>query len=426
MNYTRFLNPVSLARQPSPIRVLTAILARSPPSMISLAAGSPNVDLFPFKEAEIKLRDGTTMHLDEKKMKTALQYGATPGHGDLLKFLKEMQKTLHNPPTFDRPPDEGGLDVCVTTGSQDGICKSMEMLINPGDNILIDSPTYAGTLAILRPLGCNMLSVATDHQGMIPDALQDVLSRWKPSEKRDPQSSMPRVLYTIPNGVNPTGASLTLKRKEQIYKIAQDYDLLIMEDDPYYFLQYSERAPTFLSLDVDGRVLRFDSFSKVLSSGLRVGFVSGPRPLVNRIEMHMMASVMHTPMMSQMLVSELLNMWGMDGFLKHVDEVVDFYRDKKDSTIKAAEKHLTGLAEWHEPVAGMFLWMKLKGIEDTKSLIEEKAARKEVLLVPGCAFMADDTAPCPYVRASFSLASKENIDLGLSRLAALIREEISN
>lgn len=426
MNYARFLNAVSLARQPSPIRLLTALVMRSGPSMISLAGGMPNPDMFPFQEAEFKLRDGTVLRLSEDRMKVALQYGATNGVSDLVKFLRNMQKTLHNPPNLDWKPEAGGIDICVTPGSQDGLLKSFEMLISPGDQVIVDSPTYSGAIAALRPLDCKLLGVETDEHGMIPSSLQAILSKCEAAENGKKGSNMPKFLYTIPNGVNPTGASLTLERKHEIYKIAKKYDLLILEDDPYYFLQFNEtRIPSFLSMDEDGRVLRFDSFSKIISSGLRVGFVTGPAPLVERVVMHLMVSTMHSSSISQVMMSDLLNRWGLDGFEAHVQNVAEFYRKQKDLMIAAANKWIKDLAEWNEPQAGMFLWIKLKGIKDTKTLIEVKAQKKEVLLVPGYTFLPDPNEPSPYVRASFSLASAEQMDKAFQRLADLIREEVS-
>lgn len=422
MNYTRFLNAVSLARQPSPIRVLTAIVAQSGPSMISLAGGMPNPNLFPFQEAEFKLRDGTVLRLNEEKMRVALQYGATNGFSDLLGFLKKLQKSLHNPPNFTWKAEKGGIDICVTPGSQDGLLKSFEMLVSPGDNVIVDSPTYAAALTALRPLGCRLLAVETDQHGTIPSSLRSVLSQCETS-----RGSFPKFMYTIPNGVNPTGATLTLDRKQEIYSIARKYDLLILEDDPYYFLQFnSPRIPSFLSLDEDGRVLRFDSFSKILSSGLRVGFVTGPGPLVERIVMHLMVSSMHSSTIAQMMVSEILNKWDIEGFESHVKQVARFYCNQKDLMMSAAKKWLKGLAEWNEPQAGMFLWLKLKGISDTKQLIEEKAQKKEVLLVPGYTFMPDQSKPCSFVRASFSLASEQQMNTGFQRLAELIKDETSS
>lgn len=425
MNYARFLTAVSAARKPSPIRILTELQQRSPPSLISLAGGAPNPNTFPFLSANIQLKNGQTVSFDETLMKRALQYSASNGIPELLMWMKNLQKNLHNPPTATYSPEKGQMDMCVTTGSQEGLCKVFEMLVNPGDNILLDAPTYSGTLAALQPLGCNLINVSSDQHGMIPSALKEVLSRWAPSEVHEPGSTTPKVLYTIPNGGNPTGASMTAQRKEEIYELARQYDMLIIEDDPYYFLQFNKPwAPTFLSMDVDGRVIRTDSFSKILSSGLRIGFVTGPKPLVDRVVLHIQASTMHTSSFTQLMVSQLLHSWGQQGFLQHIDGVIEFYRKQRDAMISSAEKWLKDVAEWHAPSAGMFLWIKLKGIADTQQLIMEKALEKEVLLVPGGVFMINSSEPCAYVRAAFSLSTPEQMDEAFRRLSSLIKEAL--
>ncbi|KAK5893394.1 hypothetical protein CgunFtcFv8_006269 [Champsocephalus gunnari] len=415
MNYARFLTAVSAARKPSAIRMLTELQQRSPPTLISLAGGAPNPNTFPFLSASFRLKDGQTLNFDEALMKRALQYSASNGIPELLTWMKKLQKDLHNPPS--------PMDMCVTTGSQEGLCKVFEMLVNPGDNVLLDAPTYSGTLAALQPLGCNLINVSSDQHGMIPAALKEVLSRWDPSEVHKPGSTAPKILYTIPNGGNPTGASMTTQRKQEVYELARQYDMLIIEDDPYYFLQFDKPwAPSFLSMDVDGRILRTDSFSKILSSGLRMGFVTGPKPLVDRVVLHIQASTMHTSTFTQLMVSQLLHSWGQDGFLRHIDGVIEFYRKQRNAMISSADKWLKDVAEWHAPAAGMFLWIKLKGIADTQQLIMEKALEKEVLLVPGGVFMINSSDPCPYVRAAFSLSTPEQIDEAFRRLSSLIKE----
>uniref|UniRef100_A0A8C7SNH5 Kynurenine/alpha-aminoadipate aminotransferase, mitochondrial n=1 Tax=Oncorhynchus mykiss TaxID=8022 RepID=A0A8C7SNH5_ONCMY len=410
MNYARFLTAVSAARKPSPIRILTDIQQRSPPSMISLAAGAPNPNTFPFHSCSFQVKNGDMITFDETMMKRALQYSASSGIPELLTWMKALQKYLHNPPTANSA-EKGQMDMCVTTGSQEGLCKVFEMLVNPGDNVLLDAPTYSGTLAALQPLGCNLINVPSDQHGMIPDGLKEVLSRWDPADVHKPHSTVPRVLYTIPNGGNPTGASMITQRKRDIYELARQYDLLIIEDDPYYFLQFDKPwAPTFLSMDVDGRIIRTDSFSKILSSGLRIGFVTGPKPLVDRVVLHIQASTMHTSTFPQYISFR----------------VIEFYRTQRDAMLTSADKWLKGLyvAEWHTPAAGMFLWIKVKGVADTQKLIMEKAMEKEVLLVPGGVFMINSSDPCPYVRAAFSLSTPEQIDEAFKRLSALIKESL--
>ncbi|XP_063776703.1 kynurenine/alpha-aminoadipate aminotransferase, mitochondrial isoform X2 [Pseudophryne corroboree] len=421
MNYARFLSVVSAARQPSPIRSMTDLLMRSPPSVISLAGGVPNPETFPFKSATVTLNDSTSIEIGGSLMKKALQYSSTPGVPELISWLKELQKSLHNPPTLTYSPAKGQMELCVTTGSQEGLSKVFEMLVNPEDNVLLDAPTYSGTLAAVKPMGCNLIGVPTDQHGIIPQALRDILSRWHPGR---PEKNPPKILYTIPNGGNPTGASLTTDRKREIYQLAREYDLIIVEDDPYYFLQFNKPwAPSFLSMDVDGRVIRADSMSKILSSGLRIGFLTGPKPLIDRIILHMQVSTLHTSAFTQVMILQLLQKWGLEGFLKHIDSVIEFYRTQRDAMLASADKWLTGLAEWHSPAAGMFLWIKIEGVQDTHQMIMSKAISKEVLLVPGSAFnIASSEASC-YVRASFSLSTPEQIDQGLQRLASLITEE---
>uniref|UniRef100_A0A671W4E2 Kynurenine/alpha-aminoadipate aminotransferase, mitochondrial n=1 Tax=Sparus aurata TaxID=8175 RepID=A0A671W4E2_SPAAU len=426
MNYARFLTAVSAARKPSPIRMLTELQQRSPPSLISLAGGAPNPNTFPFQSASIQVKNGQTITFDEVAMNRALQYSASSGIPELLTWMKNLQKNLHNPPTASYAPEKGQMEMCVTTGSQEGLCKVFEMLVNPGDNVLLDAPTYSGTLATLEPLGCNLINVSSDHHGMIPAALKEVLSRWDPSEVHKPGSTAPKILYTIPNGGNPTGASMTTQRKQEVYELARQYDMLIIEDDPYYYLQFDKPwAPTFLSMDVDGRIIRTDSFSKILSSGLRIGFVTGPKPLVDRVVLHIQASTMHTSTFTQLV---LLFKTTVAYILKHAEGsirmVIEFYSKQRDAMISSADKWLKGLSEWHAPSAGMFLWIKLKGIADTQQLIMKKALEKEVLLVPGGVFMINSSEPCPYVRAAFSLATPEQIDEAFRRLASLIKEAL--
>jgi len=424
-DYSRFISRLGSSREPSPIRLLTQILQDSPKTMISLAGGMPNPSLFPFTEASFKLRDGSTLEIDGESMKTALQYGASQGDPSLLKHIRNLVAHYHNPPTMSRPASEGGLDFCMISGAMDGLDKAMLMMVNPGDHVLVENPTYSGFLSSLNPIGCRLIPVDNDTSGLRPDKLRAALSRWTPDAVTDPHSDIPKVLYTVPNGANPTGFSLTEQRKREIYQIAQEYNLIIIEDDPYYFLQFKKPyAPSFLQIDTDGRVLRFDSFSKILSSGMRLGFVSGPQPLVYRIVLHTMAANIHASGLSQVLTSQLFDQWGLEGFEKHAQGVVDFYRQRKEVTMAAAEKWLTGLADWSEPEAGMFLWIKLRGISDTKKLIEEKAKAKEVLLAPGSIFNVDPAATSNHVRAAFSLASPEQIDQGFQRLASLIQDEL--
>ncbi|TNN46699.1 Kynurenine/alpha-aminoadipate aminotransferase, mitochondrial [Liparis tanakae] len=307
---------------------------RSPPSLISLAGGAPNPNTFPFQSASIKLKSGATLTFDETTMKRALQYSASNGIPELLTWMKSLQEDLHKPPS--------PTDMCVTTGSQEGLCKVFEMLVNPGDNVLLDAPTYSGTLAA---------------HGMIPAGLKEVLSRWDPSEVQKPGSTAPKILYTIPNGGNPTGASMSAQRKQEVYELARQ---------------------------------------------LRIGFLTGPKPLVDRVVLHIQASTMHTSTFTQLMVSQLLHSWGQEGFLQHIDGVIEFYRKQRDAMLSSADR-----------------WLKVKGEGSRRSQM-----KRRVLLVPGGVFMINSSDPCPYVRAAFSLSTPEQIDEAFRRLSSLIKEAL--
>lgn len=221
-----------MSRQPSPIRVLTAILQQSKPTMISMAGGMPNVNTFPIESASFRLSNGTQLEMKPELMKKALQYTQTPGVPELVKWIKGLQERAHSPPN---PAGVESWDLLVTNGSQDGICKSFEAMVSPGDKVLIEVPSYPGTLAALKPMDCELIPVQSDKNGLDPGDLENVMSQWHVSD-----NDIPKLLYLIPNGGNPTGHGLTEERKKKIYNIAQKYNLLILEDDPYFYLQFNK------------------------------------------------------------------------------------------------------------------------------------------------------------------------------------------
>ncbi len=302
------------------------------------------------------------------------------------------------------------------------------MMLNDGDSLLIENPSYTGCLSFLKTLQCDLADVETDAYGIIPESLESMLANWpesNPSGKKD--QPRPRCLYTIPSGGNPTGATATLERKQAVYEICHKYNILILEDDAYYYLQFEEkRIPSYLSLDVDGRVLRCDSMSKILSAGLRIGWITGPKPLLDRINIHTMVTNLQPSGIPQVMAYQLLENWGHDGFFKHVDEVAAFYRQKRDEFVECLNRRMVGYAEWVVPNAGMFVWLRLLGgITDSNELIMTRALKENVLAIPGVAFMPHGEKT-PYVRVSYSNVSKENMDEALRRLAVVVGQEALN
>jgi len=403
MNYARFITSFSGRRQPSLIRELNKPF---PPDFVLFTAGKPNPALFPFSKATFETDDGQKFVFEGSVLKEALQYQNSLGVPDLVKWLKDLQQEVHKPPC--------PVELMVTNGSQDGLCKAFEMSLNEGDPVALEDFIYPGVLSLLNPFNPNYIAVRSDGQGMIPSSLKEGL---------EGAAVKPKLLYINPTGANPTGTLLPLERRHEIYQLACQHDLLILEDDPYFYLQFSgkDRIPSFLSLDTEGRVLRFDSFSKVLSSGLRLGFVTGPKPLVDRVMLHVQVSVLHATSLSQYVVLELLKRWGLKGFFSHVDTIEQFYLERRDAMVEAAQKHLAGICEWDVPGGGMFLWIKVKGVEDTWDLIMDKATKNKVMVLPGKAFqpLGGDS---PYIRASFSITDIKDFDTGFQRLAKVIKE----
>lgn len=417
----------------------------------------PNPDTFPFSGVTLTVRDGTELTFDAEDLNGSLQYSSTSGVSvgfvcarntssvhicmstsfswhpppipalsivllnslatprvhdlqALVKQLTALQTRVHQPPT--------DTTLCVTTGSQEALTRAFAMLLDPTDTLLVEEPTYSGALAYLKPMGCQLVGIPTDGEGLIPSALAAALDTWETGAHAG--TPKPRVLYTIPTGANPSGGTMGLDRRREVYAVARDHGLIVLEDDPYYYLYLGEeRPPSLLSLDVDGRVLRFDSFSKVLSSGMRLGFATGPPALISQLELHTQAVNLHPCGLSQVAAAKLLEHWGPDGFDAHVKSICGLYRRQRDAFLASAERHLAGLAEWHAPEAGMFVWLKLLGVEDSLELIKTDAVAEKVLLVPGAAFSVG--GPSGYVRAAYSTASPDDMEEAMVRLARLLR-----
>ncbi|CAL4121765.1 unnamed protein product, partial [Meganyctiphanes norvegica] len=423
MQHKYYFTALSHNLQQQLIEFCPQLLVKSP-EIIFLAGGLPNPQMFPFQAASITLKDGRAITLHPQEMNAALQYGPTPGYTLYFKRLKELTKRLHDPPNWEN------FETIVTAGSQDGLCKSFEMMLNPGDYVVTQEPVYTGTLSIMNPYKPKYLPIGTDADGMNPEKLREALARWDPLDVRNATEGVPKVMYINPNACNPTGVSVSPERRKEIYAIAQEYNLIILEDDPYYFVQFGDYKdyPSFLSIDTDGRVLRFDSFSKILSSGIRIGYATGAKPLINQILLHEQASILHAPSMSQVMLFYLFEMWAEDLFSNFTEKMADFSTLREnEAKIQKCSRKLSGLCEWSIPTGGMFLWLRVPGVQDTWSMIMDNAVEAGVILVPGKAFMTDTNKPCQYMRAAFSLAAPEKIDQGFASMAetlTIIRREV--
>lgn len=413
MDYSKFTTKRSKGRQSNLIRQITGIYMANP-TLIPLAGGLPNVSTFPFQEINVTYKDGTQHRLTDNDLDKALQYGPSEGSMPLINIWRELQNRWHSPPRDD-------WDVIVTTGSQEAMSIVLELFIEAGDPVMMQVPAYTGTLAALRALAPDFIGIEQDADGIVPEKIQQVCE-----ERKRQGLPLPKLLSVNPTGSNPTGAVLTDERKREVYALAQKYDFLILEDDPYYFVNFLDRQPkSFLSLDTDGRVIRLDSFSKILSAGLRVGTVTAHGDIAKAITMHITCTTLHASSLSQALVYKLLSTWGPEKFEEHLKEVQNFYRQKRDMMVSLVEKHLTGLAEWSIPQGGMFMWIRVTSVDNVFDLVMDKLIANGVLVVPGHAFNYDSNAPDQHLRLSYSYASLEKVDKGLSIIAELIRKQIN-
>ncbi|XP_040573964.1 kynurenine/alpha-aminoadipate aminotransferase, mitochondrial isoform X1 [Lepeophtheirus salmonis] len=414
VDYTKFITSFSSKRKSGLIREMVKVLTSAPKEIIPLSAGQPNSKLFPFVKMTLDINDGTQITIQGPQLHKALQYQPTDGIPELISLVKNLQKEMHDPPNWEN------MDLLILPGSQDGLCKAMEMMLETDgkSTIITEEYLFTNALAIMEPYEPNMIKIKGDSDGMIPEELEKSLQN--PNNSKDI-----KFIYINPTGCNPTGTVLTDKRKRQIYDLCSKHDIIILEDDPYYYLQYDpKRAKSFLSMDVDGRVLRFDSFSKMMSSGLRLGFMTGPKVLLERIALHMQVSVLHASSLSQVIVCELLKAWGTKGFHEHVRRVESFYEEQCKMMTSAATKYLNEVCEWTVPKSGMFLWISVPSVQDLNEDFFKEAFSRNVMLLPGRAFVNDPTLPCNSFRASFSIVSPEQVEEAFMILRQLVQEEI--
>ncbi|KAN0066476.1 hypothetical protein ACQY0O_000570 [Thecaphora frezii] len=457
----RFLSDAVALRPASAIRALFP--AEHIPGMLSLLAGKPAPQTFPLANISLTLKpeaeggvdpasgQPVQLSIEGEELAEALQYGATSGPARLTEWLTQMQIRMHGRELVKRGDQLDGVAgrsawrVTTGVGSQDLLNKAFEALLNPGDVILSDSPVYTGILPALVMLKARIIPVESDSEGMSGDALDNLLANWDsaPQTRGLPR---PKCLYTTPTGANPAGTTASDDRKRQILAAARQHDFVILEDDPYYYINFDglgqdpvarRRSRTYWSLEDEGRevhgmgrVLRFESFSKILAAGLRLGVATGPVELLNAIDANTAVSNLQPSGVSCVVGYKILSYWGVDGFLRHADNVAAFYRAKRDNFVGKASAILgaSGVATWISPVAGMFLWLKLNlpptsdeaGDEgDSFALISDKAKAAGVLAVPGMAFLPDGRKTC-YVRTSFSMIAEDDVEEAFRRLRDVV------
>lgn len=322
---------------------------------VALHGGLPPPECFPLSALHFTLQDGQTVTVPASMAQQ--QYNIPPsGYPKLRDWCLHHTRRLHNPPRQH--------DLLITDGSTHGMEMICSLLLDAGDALLVEEYTYPHFLDCVAKLReYDIISVPIDSEGIIPEAMEAILER-----RRAEGAPLPRILYTVPIGQNPTGAVTAFARKQAVYELCRRHSIsFILEDDPYSYLQFcigqgatmpglhGLHLNSYLSIDVDGRVCRLDSFAKCLAPGFRLGWATGPALLIEKLAMAIQGSTLGANMISQAIVAEILCAWGDDGLHSHLQKVQAAYAARAAALHAALEKELTGLARWTTPTAGMFL-----------------------------------------------------------------------
>ncbi len=375
-------------------------------NIICFTGGFPDPQVFPKRElAEV------ASYVIEELGDRALQYGPTKG---VTEFRETLKKFLMNKGVKIESDD----DIIITTGSQQALDLISRLLINPGDTIIVELPTYLAALNAFKSNEPITIPIPMDENGMRTDILEEEVRKLRRNNVKV------KFIYTIPVAHNPTGITMSIDRKKHLLDIASENDLLIIEDDPYSYFVYDEGIDVtpLKTLDKEGRVVYLSTLSKILAPGLRLGWVLGNSVLVDYIERAKQSADLHTSTLNQFIAMEAIRRGIVDRTIVKAREV---YRAKRDVMIDALEKYMVKGTKWVKPVGGLFMliWLPSKNI-DTKKLLPE-AIKEGVAYVPGSAFFADGSGQNT-IRLNFSYPKPEEIVEGIKILGNLIKRKLGS
>ena len=397
-NWKELFSSAARKTRPSPVRELLKVIKQ--PGMISFAGGMPAPEVFPidqFAEGSEKLvSDGTSL----------LQYGTTEGFEPLRTFLAKW--------TAPRMGREVELDeILLTTGSQQVLDLFAWAMIDPGDVAIVEDPSYMAALTAFYNHGADFASVPVDGEGMVVSELPALIERLRKEGKK------PKFIYTIVNFQNPAGATMTVERRRELAAIAERYGLAIFEDDPYGYVRFDgEHLPSIFSFDKAGNTIYAGSFSKILSPGVRIGWVSGPKDIIRQMAVFKQAVDLCSSPITQVLTYEYCRKGYLDS---HLPNIVQDYRVKRDAMEESFRKHLApqGIT-WVKPEGGFFYWLNTGNIDSGE--LAKKALEKKVAILPGAPFCINPEAGVHAARINYTYSKPDVIEEGVSRLAQAIQE----
>lgn len=390
MQFSDKITPV----KPSAIREIFKVLGD--PSIISLAGGNPDPETFPVEEF-----NRLSASLFSENGKQALQYGVTEGYLPLReKIARRLKEKFDIGRDFDR--------TIVVTGGQQGIDLSCKILCNEGDVVLCEDPSFIGALNAFRAYNTRLVGIPVDDDGMRIDALERALK----TEKNV------KLIYTIPTFQNPTGVCMSLSRRRALYELAKQYGVTILEDNPYGELRFrGEEIPTIKSMDTEGIVIYCGSFSKILSPGMRLGFVCATEEIVGKIVVAKQVNDVHSNLFFQMLTNAYLEQYDLDG---HIARIRALYRKKCACMRRAAEEFLPQTVSVTDPAGGIFLWCRLPEGNDSQEF-SSRLLKKNIAVVPGTAFSPSEGPSCG-VRLNYSMPTEEQIEKAMEIIGRELRE----
>jgi 2-aminoadipate transaminase len=383
----------------SAMRDLMAITER--PEVISLAGGLPDTSTFGGDRLQSLLSK-----VAANDAARALQYGPTEGMAATREAVAEVMAAEGTP----CDPD----DVLVTTGGQQVIELVCKTLVDPGDVIVAEGPTYPGAVPCFSAYQADVVQVPMDEDGMRIDELEACLERLARDGRR------PKFIYTIPNFHNPAGVTMALDRRRRLVEIAREQELLVLEDNPYGLLRFEgEPLPTLRALDGGAYVVYLGTFSKILSPGLRLGWCLAPGPVRDKLNVGKQGGDLCSSSLSQMFVAQL---FAEGGWREYVGTLVELYRGRRDTMLAALAEHLPREASWTRPQGGLFVWATLPEWIDTTDLLA-RALGRDVAFVPGRAAYLDGRGGSE-MRLNFSAVSDAEIEEGVRRIGAVVRDQI--
>jgi 2-aminoadipate transaminase len=395
MNY-RFSDKVTHL-QASAIREILKFT--SLPQVISFAAGNPAPEAFP----TAAISEIATKILQDNPV-AALQYSITEGYMPLRETMKKRLQ-LQSQNSFNPDID----DLIISSGGQQGNELSCKVLLNEHDTLICELPSFTGSLTSFKSYNVNLAGVPMESDGMDIAALEDTLKT----------SKNPKIIYTIPNFQNPTGSCTSLEKRKKIYDLACKYDVIILEDNPYGEIRFEgENIPSIKSLDTEGRVIYVGSFSKVIAPGLRVGFVSAPKEIIQKIVVCKQVADVHTNIFAQIICNEFVNNYDFDG---HLEKIRAIYKKKYQLMIAELEKNLPDKIKFTHPQGGLFLWGTLPEEIDMQAFCKT-AVEANVAVVPGVAFLINEADKCNSFRVNYSTPTDEAIVKGTAILGNVAKE----